>query len=275
MYSTRNGLTAFPFSARHPRRIPPVHCPDEWVVHLSVHHQTSRSQYCLSHLSPTSEWTKQIEVLNANMDNLAGHPLTSSLSFDDVHVFYQSIYTLSICYAFPALSIDEKHLEEIQTRSIEALLIRKGFNHYFSRRITHGPQVRGGLGILDIKTESGLSQIKEFRHALYGDFEPGKLMMYSLKYSQMESGLGFHLLKDPKVFNLVAYSALDHVVASVSLQSQHYYHFDGLLAFPSLLQARPVFDGAGPKRKILQLLRIQTYQLCTYASPSCHPAQHL
>ena len=59
----------------------------------------------------------------------------------------------------------------------------------------------GGLGILDIKTEGGISQIKEFRHALYGDSEPGKLMMYSLKYSQMESGLGFHLLEDPKVLS--------------------------------------------------------------------------
>jgi hypothetical protein len=151
-------------------------------------------------LSPTSEWTKQIEVLKAKMDKLAGRLLTSSLSFDDVRVFYQSIYTPSIRYVLPALSIDEKHLEEIQTRSIKALLIRKGFNRHFPRRITHGPQAWGGLRILDIKTESGLSQIKEFRHALYWDSEPGKLMMHSLKYSQMESGLGFHLLEDPKVF---------------------------------------------------------------------------
>ena len=152
------------------------------------------------YLSPTSEWTKQIEILKRKMDKLAGRLLTSSLSFDDVRVFYQSIYTPSIRCVLPTLSIDEKHLEEIQTRSIEALLIRKGFNCHFPRRITHGPQAWGGLGILDIKTEGGLSQIKEFRHALYGDSEPGKLMMYSLKYSQMESGLGFHLLEDPTVF---------------------------------------------------------------------------
>ena len=78
--------------------------------------------------------------------------------------------------------------------------MRQGFNRHFPRRITHGSQAWGGLGILDIKAEGGLSQIKEFRHALYGDSEPGKLMMYSLKYSQMESGLGLHLLEDPTVF---------------------------------------------------------------------------
>ena len=87
----------------------------------------------------------------------------------------------SIRYVLPALSIDEKHLEEIQTRSLEALFIGKGLNRHFPRRITHGPQAWGGLGILDIETEGGLSHIKEFRHALYGDSEPGKLMMYSLK----------------------------------------------------------------------------------------------
>jgi hypothetical protein len=133
------------------------------------------------------------------MDKLAGCLLTSSLSFDDVRVFYQSIYTPSIRYVSPALSIDEKHLEEIQNRSLEAILVCQGFNRHFPHRITHGPQAWGGLGILDIKTEGGLSQIKEFRHAIYGDSEPGKLMI-SLKYSQMESGLGFHLLEDPNVF---------------------------------------------------------------------------
>jgi hypothetical protein len=49
-------------------------------------------------------------------------------------------------------------------------------------------------------TEGGLSQIKELCHALYRNSEPGKLMMYSLKYSQIESGLRFHLLEDPTVF---------------------------------------------------------------------------
>ena len=114
------------------------------------------------YLSPTSEWAKQIQVIKEKMDKRAGRLLTSSLSFDDVRVFYQSIYTPSIRYVLPALSVDEKHLEEIQTCSLEAILVRQGFNLHFPRRITHGPQAWGGLGILDIKTEGGLSQIKEF-----------------------------------------------------------------------------------------------------------------
>jgi hypothetical protein len=100
-------------------------------------------------------------------------------------------------YVLPALSVNEKHVEEIQTWSLEAILLRQDFNRNFPRRITHGPQVWGGLGILDIKTEGGLSRIKGFRHAICGDSEPGKLMMYSLKYSQMESGLGSHLWRVP------------------------------------------------------------------------------
>ena len=101
-------------------------------------------------LSPNSDWTEQIEVLKKKMNKLAGRLLTLSLSFDDVRVFYQSSYIPTIRYVLPALSVEEKQLEEIQTRSIEALLIRKGFNRHFPRRITHGPQSWGGLGILDI-----------------------------------------------------------------------------------------------------------------------------
>jgi hypothetical protein len=118
------------------------------------------------YLSPSSEWAKQIQVLKEKMDKLAGRLLTSSLSFDDVRVFYQSIYTPLIRYVLSALSIDEKYLEEIQTRSLEPLLLRQGFNRHFPRRIAHGPQAWGGLGIIDIKTEGSLSQIKEFRHVL-------------------------------------------------------------------------------------------------------------
>ena len=135
------------------------------------------------YLSSTIEWAKQIQVLKEKMDKLACRLLASSLSFDDVRVFYQSIYTSSIRYVFPALSVDEKHLEEIETRSFGAILVRQGFNRRFPRRITHGSQAWGGFGILDINTEGGLSQLQEFRCALYGDSEPGKLMMYSLKYS--------------------------------------------------------------------------------------------
>ena len=47
-------------------------------------------------LSLTSEWTKQIEVLKEKMDKLVGHLLTSSLSFDDVCVFYQSSHLYSV-----------------------------------------------------------------------------------------------------------------------------------------------------------------------------------
>ena len=126
------------------------------------------------------------------------------------------------------------NLEDIQTCSFEALLIRKGFNGHFPRRITHGPQAWGGLGILDIKTEGSLSQITEFRHALYGDSEPGKLMMYSLKYSQMKSGLGFHLLEDPTVF--ISWLTPTWIMSLRQfLFTHHHYQFDGLLACPSLL----------------------------------------
>jgi len=75
----------------------------------------------------------------------------------------------------------------------------------------------GGLGILDIKTEGGLSQLKEFRRAIYRDSEPGTRMISSLKYSQIESGLALHLMEDPKL----DHSDLAPDVASVPLDHDH------------------------------------------------------
>ena len=74
----------------------------------------------------------------------------------------------------------------------------QGFNHSFpSQNCTRTT----GMGWSQYNWyQGGLSQIKEFHHVLYGNSGPGKLMMYSLKYSQMESGLGLHLLEDPTVF---------------------------------------------------------------------------
>jgi hypothetical protein len=39
----------------------PHYCPDEWVVHLSVHHQTSRLQYCLSHIGGFSQPHQRVD----------------------------------------------------------------------------------------------------------------------------------------------------------------------------------------------------------------------
>ena len=55
----------------------------------------------------------------------------------------------------------------------------------------------GGLNLIDLRTELGISTIKFMRNAIYSNSEAGKLMLLNVKYSQIESGLSEPLLDHP------------------------------------------------------------------------------
>ena len=57
----------------------------------------------------------------------------------------------------------------------------------------------GGLVLLDLRTEVGISQLKYMCDAIYTDSKPGKLITMNLKYSQMESGIAEPLLEHPHI----------------------------------------------------------------------------
>ena len=58
----------------------------------------------------------------------------------------------------------------------------------------------GGLDLLDLRTEAGISQLKYMRDAIYTDSESGKLITMNLKYSQMvEAGINEPLLEHPHI----------------------------------------------------------------------------
>jgi ribonuclease HI len=65
--------------------------------------------------------------------------------------------------------------------------------------LRHGPSVFGGLNLVDLRTEVGISQIRFFRHAIYSGSEAGKLLLISLKYTQIEAGIAEPLLEQPEV----------------------------------------------------------------------------
>jgi hypothetical protein len=51
----------------------------------------------------------------------------------------------------------------------------------------------------DLRTELGISTLKFFRQAIYTGSETGKLLLMSLKYSQIEAGISEHLLERPDI----------------------------------------------------------------------------
>jgi hypothetical protein len=66
--------------------------------------------------------------------------------------------------------------------------------------IRHGPFAFGGLNLLDLRTELGICQIRFLRQAIYSGSEVGNLILFSIKYTQIEAGIPEPILERPDKF---------------------------------------------------------------------------
>jgi hypothetical protein len=103
-------------------------------------------------------------------------------------------------YVLPALAVDEEELNTVQAKILSAMLNKLGHTSTLSQEIRHGPVEMGGLALLDLRTELGISQLKYLCDAIYSDSESGKLIIMSLKYSQIKAGIQEPLLEHPSIF---------------------------------------------------------------------------
>jgi hypothetical protein len=102
-------------------------------------------------------------------------------------------------YVLPALAIDEEELSTVQAKVLASMLNKIGLSSTLPTDIRHGPLEMGGLALIDLRTELGISQLKYLRDSIFSDSESGKLIIMSLKYSQIEAGIAEHLLEHPSI----------------------------------------------------------------------------
>ena len=103
-------------------------------------------------------------------------------------------------YALPAIAADEEEMDYVQSKVVGVMLQRLGFSSKLPKAIRHGPSELGGLGIIDLRTEIGITQIKLIRDAILTGKETGKLFILSLQYTQREAGLSQPLLEFPGIY---------------------------------------------------------------------------
>ncbi len=77
------------------------------------------------------------------------------------------------------------------------MLQKLGYSSTLPTAIRHGPLELGGLALLDLQTEMGISTIKYMRDSIYSINKTGKLMILNVKYSQIEAGISEPLLECP------------------------------------------------------------------------------
>jgi hypothetical protein len=161
---------------------------------------TTEAQKILGvHLAPNGDFARQITALRTKADGFARSLRSPRLSKQDIITFHRTMYTPAMKYALPAVAVDEEELHKIQTGVMAVFLQRLGFSSKLPTAIRHGPLELGGLGLVDLRTELGLAQIKMLRDAIITGKEVGKLAIISLQHSQREAGIDTPLLERPDI----------------------------------------------------------------------------
>ena len=87
----------------------------------------------------------------------------------------------------------------VQSKILAAILNGIGVSRTIPTAIRHGPISMGGLDLLDLRTEAGISALQLFRDSVFAMSETGKMILINLYYSQLESGRDTHLMERPDV----------------------------------------------------------------------------
>jgi hypothetical protein len=142
------------------------------------------------YISPTEDYTKQIQILKQKADQMAINLHASRLTATETNTFLKTpTYAPSMRYALPALAIDEERINEVQTKLLGVSLQKLGMSSKTPTAIRHGPITMGGLGMIDLRTELGISTIKLLCDNVYNGSEVGKLILIAYKYQQIEAGI--------------------------------------------------------------------------------------
>jgi hypothetical protein len=148
-------------------------------------------------MTPSGEFSEQIGILKQKADTYASRIQSPRLSTADINTFMRTTYAPAMGYVLPCLAVDEEELNQVQSQLLAAVLSKVGFSRKTPTPLRHGPKDMGGLALIDLRTEMGISQLRMLRHAIFANTEVGKMALISLKYSQIEAGVKEHLLEVP------------------------------------------------------------------------------
>jgi hypothetical protein len=91
--------------------------------------------------------------------------------------------------------VKEEELQPIQSKILPVILQKLGYSSKLPTEIRHGSIEMGGLNLMDLRTEIGISTIKYMRNAMYSGSETGSLMILNKKYSQIKAGISDNILE--------------------------------------------------------------------------------
>ena len=152
------------------------------------------------YLNANGTFSHHAKFVKAKSDTLAHRLQSSRLSRTLSLVYYRTTFLPSIGYSLPVTSMTDTELQQAQTLMNGVTLNKLGYNRNYPRAAAFAPTQEFGTGIHDIRVEQGLAQIKALLNYVGTGHKVGKVMLISYRTLQIEAGVHFHLLEQPKSF---------------------------------------------------------------------------
>ena len=180
---------------------PEIYVPDDdhpgrqlLIPQLSAHsaHKT------LGHyISPAGTNKKQLEVLKERSDGVASTLMASGLSRSETWTYYFSTYLPSVGYSLPMQHFGQKELNQVQSKALNCIIARCGFNRHTHRAIIFGSTRYGGANFRHLYTMQGAGQLQVFlRFWRLPSTQAGQLLRISVAWLQVATGVSFSVFQD-------------------------------------------------------------------------------
>ena len=112
------------------------------------------------YLNPLGDFTEQLQILTKKSNDMANCIKASRISSTNVLIFLRTMYAPAMMYSLPAIATDEENLGSVQASMIAVSLQKLGASKSTPTPIRHGPFELGGLNLLDLRTELGISYLR-------------------------------------------------------------------------------------------------------------------
>jgi hypothetical protein len=119
------------------------------------------------YLSPTGDFSVHLRHLQTKAETYASRLTSPRLTATDIRTFHRAIYVPAMTYSLPAIAIDEEAFAPVQSKILVNILNGLGVARTIPTAIRHGPIAMGGLDLMDLRTESGISALKLFRNDIF------------------------------------------------------------------------------------------------------------
>jgi hypothetical protein len=92
----------------------------------------------------------------------------------------------------------ETELHKVQSKMTASILNKLGLNRHYPHAVAFAPQKVFGCGLLNLQVEQGLTHIQSLLDYVGTDHKVGRVMLISLRHLQVEAGVSFDLLQQPR-----------------------------------------------------------------------------